>query len=142
MAFVKTQIYQKYQKNCLIKWLGYSFTLSSFIRVYFWLTNFYYLFILQHDYSFPSLLSSHSLPLPCAPSQPLPPLFLFKRGQALHGNQQNMTYQVVVRLRTSPWIKDNPVDRKKFQEAVKMLEISPALIVMSPVDGPSYIAVT
>lgn len=142
MAFAKTQIYQKYQKNCLIKWFGYAFILSSFKRDYFWLIIFYYLFILQHDYSFPSLLSSHSLPPPCAPSQPLRSLFLFKKGQALHGYQQNMTYQVVVRLRSSPCIKGNPVDRREFQEAVKMLKISPAPIVRSSIDGPSYIAVT
>lgn len=74
--------------------------------------NLFYLFIFLKLITFTFLAqfllpsASQALPTPLCPTHPsTPPPCLFKKGQAFHGHQQNITYQVVVRLSTSPGIK-------------------------------------
>lgn len=81
--------------------------LTLFVVVAFGLFFYFInLFILHHDYSSSSLLSSYSLshlPLALSPTKFTSPLFLFERGQASYEYPKSLTCQVAVRFSTSPF---------------------------------------
>ena len=63
------------------------------------------------------------------------PLFLFRKWQDSQGYQPNMSYQVAIRLGTSPHIKagqGNPVGGKGSQEQAKESETPPLPLLGVP----------
>lgn len=101
------------------------------------------LFFTQAGCSFPSLISSQFLLPPPLFShhQPTPSLFLFRKGQAFYGHQQNITYKVTVRLNMLPCImagQGDPVREIGTQKLLKESEIAPVLPVRSPTRGSCY----
>lgn len=81
--------------------------------------------LISHPVSHPSFPPSPSLPPPSTP-----PHFLLRKGQIFHEYQQNMAYQVAVRLNTSRRIKTgqgDPVWGVGSQTPAKELETVPLL---------------
>lgn len=62
-------------------------------------------FTSQLQFPLPFLLPFPLSPPPSFPPQSTPLLFLFRKGQASHGAQQRMVYQVAVKLSNAPFIK-------------------------------------
>ena len=67
--------------------------------------DFIYLFYFQTTVLTPSFPTKPTPQYPLSFTLSTFPTFLFRKGQACHGYQQNMAYQAAVRPRTSPCIK-------------------------------------
>lgn len=134
--FYKSIKYKKIQKKCFKFWniqcekyhyrtrkapdKNQRMIILEFI-IFLLIINF---IILHPDYSFPSLLSSSllhftsTLPSP----QSIPPLSLFRKGQASHVFQQNMPHQVDSGLSSFSWMRQPSMKRfpKAMYEILKM----------------------
>ena len=98
----------------------------------------------QFPVFFPSSLLSLYLLTPLLFSS-IPLSFLFRKEQVSLEYQQNMSYQVTVRLSTSLCItaeQGDPIRGTGFQKPVKELETVPVPDARSPTRSPSYTTVT
>lgn len=100
--------------------------------------GFLLLFVL---FSFSFLIYSPLSPFLPAPHPFTPLLFPFRKGQAFHGHQPNIAYQVSVRLHNSPHIKagySNPVERIGPTKQAKESETIPIPTVRSSTRKTRY----